>query len=283
MNQHQNLSPQKLLDGCIDFLKDVEKANQANSFGSVLITVFKQEALGVEPNKADSHVSKIVQLFERHLRFLKNIGLEVSYAEGISAEARIRINDPEQFIKFFNKLPDTNFTAEHKASLKPLILNLLVQLDQLCSADSLSDADREILESFVKIGEISNILGYSVEKDFLSSVLALHEIGIYNESKILTFNLSLTEGSFNPSTWHTNSTADNYQQRWDNLLGDLSQISGTYELSDQFERLLGKIVEQANQARGALNSDQSWPDRESKLETLVKAFKALRDLEPPGN
>ena len=284
MSQHQNLSPQKLLDGCIDFLKDLKHANQANSFGTVLMTELKKEAFGIEPNKADSHSSKIDQLFEKYVRLFQNIGLEVSYAEGISAEAEIRINDSEQFGKFFNKLPDTNFTEEHKASLEPLILNLIVQFDQLCSADSLSETDTEIRESFRKIGETCRTLGYSEGEEVFLAGLALRELGIYNECKIAShINLSLAGGTFNPSVWHTDSTADNYQQRWDKLISDLTQISDNYVLSEQFESLWVEIVKQANQARDALNSDQSCTDRDSKLETLTRAFEGLKELRPDGD
>lgn len=280
MNQHQPISPGVQLDACIRFLQDLERANHANSLAFTLIIDLKQWAFGQAADKAESHVSQVDQLFKKHLQFIQHAGLEVSYAEVVGVPTRITINDHHQFSEFFNKLPDILFTDAHKVSLEPLMSHLLVQFDELCSADSLSSEDAEMLKSFSAIGNTCGLLGYHKETQVFSRGLELHKLGIYREAKIVTDIRSSLDGQFNPSQWHTDSTAEDYKRRWDSLLEKLNVISNTYVLSDQFADIKVKIVTQAEEAKMAVTRELSCIDREQKLRTLAEALEVLERLNP---
>ena len=101
MNQHQNLDPKKLLENCREFLNDLRKANDANSFGNTLFRALRPKDLGDKSNADDSHESLVDKAFDKHKRFLQHVGLEVYYADGIAADSPVRINDPEKFLHFF--------------------------------------------------------------------------------------------------------------------------------------------------------------------------------------
>ncbi len=282
MNPHLNLNPTQLLENCREFLNDLRKANDANSLGNFFLNTMKQDWFGDDANLDDSYQSLVDQTFDKHKRFLQHVGLEVYYADGISADSPVRINDPGKFVQFFSKLSDTSFTPKDKENLQPLISSLVFQFDELCSAESLSDENKEILESFHKIGHICEMLGYKEGTEIFSAGLTLHNQDLYIPSKIVAhLNAALDQkNTFNPSKWHTDSTDSVYQDKWDKLLTNLLKISDEPVFSETFSDLWKEILKQANQARAEINNTSSLDHREEKLSVLETVFKRLKDLKP---
>ena len=281
MVQHQSTSTQSLLANCIEFLKDLKPANDANSFGVAVIEAFKETIYNSKPDSANSHEAKLDEVFSKHARFLQTSGLEVYYAGEVGGEARIRINDPVKFDNFFNKLPDITFTAEHKTALLPLIENLYFQFDELCLADNLSEEQHDILASFKKIAVTCEDLDYSNDANLFSSGLELHKLGLYKASKALSrINLVVNEPTTNPSDWHNELTVEAYETYWTRLLADLKEISSEHSFSEPFRDFWEKIVAQANEARSDMNRNLSLTDRDKMLGVLERAFETLTALKP---
>jgi hypothetical protein len=123
-------------------------------------------------------------------------------------------------------------------------------------------------------------LGYHKENQVFLQGLELHELGIYYEAKIVADIRSSLDSPFKPSQWHTDSSADDYKQRWDRLLEKLNVISTAYELSDQFATIRAEIETQAKEAKMAVPREPSCIDPEQKLRTLAKALEILERLNP---
>jgi|GEM_PF-5083154 len=219
MNQYENLTTTQLLKNCREFLNDLRAANNANSVGNILLRAVKQDWFGDDANLDDSYQSLVDQTFDKHKRLLQHVGLEVYYADGISADSPVRINDPEKFLQFFGKLPDIIFSPNAKDDLQPLISSLVFQFDELCSAESLSDENMEILKSFHKIADICEMLGYKEGTEIFSGGLTLYNQDLYIPSKIVAhLNAALDQNVVNPSKWHIDSTDSVYQKLWNELL-----------------------------------------------------------------
>lgn len=297
MHQNPIEEVRKNLASCNQLVREFVQASNQGS-GMAVFAEFIKATVGApdqgpeaDLGKVKDKVSKEVVTnieagFERHISFLCSAGLELHYTQRDSADRltgmpkpTITVCDGERYAGFWERLALLHLGEGDMKSLAVLANCVQSQFHAACATSTSSPEAAELLESFARISDAYERIGFGAHAQDIRESLEYHDKSAY-EALITARELrEKINSGFSPARWHEDSSIEWYEGKWKGLVEQYRQISDctpAWELrSEAYERLAAE-AEAAIEALERLRDEKGPPPSEYLGKLREKALEYLK-------